>query len=234
MAEEVPKHGDKFRKKEIKLSHPIVSRVLSKISEIEKKEEEETSQLKTSLEVEPETPKKAKRFIRKKINFMAKIFSISVILFFGGWCLVTRSVPFKTRLVDRFSTLTRKIIKEKDAIWIRRKIPGALKGKESSFLEGKIRKDVKGIPVYIGARKINILNEDNVSTLNFTTSDPMDRVVTFYIKEMGKRGYGLVKADYFPGAEIGQLLFSLEGRECTISLVENERGGVNVAISYIE
>ena len=234
MVEEVPKHGGKSGKRDIKLSHPIVSRVLSKISEIEKKEEEETSQLKTSSEVEPEIPKKVKRFIRRKINFMVKIFSISVVLFFGGWSLVTKSVPFKTWLVDHFSILTHKIIREKDTIWIRRGIPGALRGKEFSSLEGKIRKDVKGIPVYIRARKINISNEDNVSTLNFTTSDPMDRVVTFYIREMERKGYGLVKADYWPSAEIGQLLFSREGKECTISLVENERGGVNVAISYTE
>jgi hypothetical protein len=51
---------------------------------------------------------------------------------------------------------------------------------------------------------------------------------------MEGEGYGLVKADYWPGADIGQLFFSKEGKDCTVSLVENERGGVNVAISYIE
>jgi len=112
------------------------------------------------------------------------------------------------------------------------KIRKALEGAEKELKLVKIRKDVKVIPVYIGASGVRISNQDNVSTLNFTTSDPMGRVVIFYKREMGKRGYRLVRDDYSPGSNIAQLLFSREGKECTVSLVENERGGVNAAISY--
>ena len=234
MAKEVPKRGARFGKREGKLSHPLVDRVLSKISEIQEKEEKETPQAKTPPEAEPEIPRKAKHSLRKKINLLVKVFSVSVVLFFGGWYLVTRSVPFKTWLVDRFSILTHRIIKERDSVWIRRKLPGRSRRKEFPLPEGKIEKDVKGIPVYIGASGIDITSQDNVSTINFITSDPMGRVVSFYLKEMERKGYGLVKADYWPGADIGQLLFSGEGKECTISLVENEGGGVSVAISYME
>lgn len=239
MVEEEPKHDDKSKKKEVKLSHPLVSEVLSKISKIEKKKEKKeekkrTSQEKFLGEEEFEIPKKAKRSLKKKINFMVKIFSILVVLFFGGWYLMAKRFPLKTWLLDRFSILTHKIIKEKDSVWIKRKVPGALKKKELSLLKGKIRKNVKGIPVYVRAGEVKTSSQDSISTLNFTTSDPMDKVATFYLREMEREGYGLVKADYWPGTEIGQLFFSKEGKDCTVSLVENERGGVNVAISYIE
>jgi len=239
MVEEEPKRDDKSKKKEVKLSHPLVGEVLSKISKIEKKEEKkeeekETSQEKFLGEGEFEIPKKVKSSLRKKINFMVKLFSILVVLFFGGWYLMAKRFPLKTWLVDRFSILTHKIIKEKDSVWIKRKIPGVLKEKEFSSLKRKIRKDVKGIPVYVRAGEVKTSSQDSISTLNFTTSDSMDRVVTFYLSEMEREGYGLVKADYWPGTEIGQLFFSKEGKDCTVSLVENERGGVNVAISYIE
>lgn len=242
MVEEEPKHDDKSKKKEVKLSHPLVSEVLSKISKIEKKKEKEnkkeekkgTSQEKFIGEGEFEIPKKAKRSLKKKINFMVKLFSILVVLFFGGWYLMTKRFPLKTWVVDRFSILTHKIIKEKDSVWIKRKIPGVLKEKEFPSLKRKIRKDVKGIPVYVRAGEVKTSSQDSISTLNFTTSDPMDKVATFYLREMEGEGYGLVKADYWPGADIGQFFFSKEGKDCTVSLVENEKGGVNVAISYIE
>ncbi len=242
MVEEEPKHDDKSKKKEVKLSHPLVSEVLSKISEMEKKKEKEekkeekkgTSQEKFLWEPEFEIPKKAKRSLKKKINFMVKLFSILVVLFFGGWYLMAKRFPLKTWLVDHFSILTHKIIKEKDSVWIKRKVPGTLRGKEFPSPKRKIRKDVKGIPVYVRAGEVKTSSQDSISTLNFTTSDSMDRVVTFYLSEMEGEGYGLVKADYWPGADIGQLFFSKEGKDCTVSLVENERGGVNVAISYIE
>ena len=250
MVEEEPKRDDKSKKKEVKLSHPLVSEVLSKISEMEKKkkkeeekeekkeekkeEEKGTPQEKFLGEGEVEIPKKAKRSLRKKINFMVKTFSILIVLFFAGWYLMAKRFPLKTWIVDRFSILTHKIIKEKDSVWIKRKVPGAPKEKEFPSLKGKIRKDVKGIPVYTGAREVKTSSQDNVSTLNFTTPDPMDRVVAFYLREMDGKGYGLVKADYWPGADIGQLFFSKEGKDCTVSLVENERSGVNAAISYIE
>jgi len=234
MAEEGPKGGAKSEKRETELSHALVNRVLSTISEIEQKEEKETSQAKTSLEAEDEVPKEAKHNLRKKINFVVKVFSILLVLSFGGLFLVAKSGPLKTWLVDRFSILTHKIIREKDAIWIRRRVPGALRKKEFSTGERKIRKDVKGIPVDIGAKRIRIYSQDNVSTLNFVTSEAMDRVVDFYKREMEGRGYGLVMDDYWPGANIAQLLFSRAGKECTISLVENEIGGVSVAISYTE
>ncbi|MBA7506320.1 hypothetical protein ES706_05001 [subsurface metagenome] len=243
MVEEEPKRDDKSKKKEVKLSHPLVGEVLSKISEIEKKEEKkkekkeeekETSQEKFLGEGEFEIPKKVKSSLRKKINFMVKLFSILVVLFFGGWYLMAKRFPLKTWLVDRFSILTHKIIKEKDSVWIKRKIPGVLKEKEFFSLKRKIRKDVKGIPVYVRAGEVKTSSQDSISTLNFTTSDPMDKVATFYLREMEGEGYGLVRADYWPGADIGQLFFSKEGKDCTVSLVENERGGVNVVISYIE
>ncbi|MEE9315957.1 MAG: hypothetical protein V3U97_02495 [bacterium] len=238
MVEEEPKHDDKSKKKEVKLSHPLVSEVLSKISKIEKKKEKEekkgTSQEKFLWEPEFEIPKKAKRSLKKKINFMVKLFSILIVLFFVGWYLMAKRFPLKTWVVDRFSILTHKIIKEKDSVWIKRKIPGVLKEKEFPSVKRKIRKDVKGIPVYVRAGEVKTSSQDSISTLNFTTSDPMDRVVPFYLKEMEKEGYGLVKADYRPGADIGQLFFSKEGKDCTITLVEDETGGVNVVISYIE
>lgn len=234
MVEEVPKRGARSGKRVVKSPHPLINKVLSKLSEIEESKGKETSQVEISLEAQPETPNKVGRSLRKKINFLVKVFSILVFLSFGGWYLVSKSVPFKSWLSDYVSILTQNIIREKDTVWIKRRIPGALRKKEFSSLKGKIRKDVKGIPVYMGARGIRLSTQDNVSTLNFITSDPMDRVVTFYIREMERKGYGLVKPDYWPGAEIGQLLFSREGKECTISLLENERGGVNVAISYTE
>jgi len=238
MVEEEPKSDDKFKKREVKLSHPLVSEVLSKISEMEKKEEKkeekETSQERFLEEEEQEIPRKAKRSLKKKINFMVKLFSILIVLFFGGWYLMSKRFPIKTWLVDHFSILTSKIIKEKDSVWIKRKVPSIVKGKEIPSVKREIRKDVKGIPVYMGAKEVGTSSQDNVSTLNFTISDTMDRVVTFYLKEMEKKDYGLVKADYWPGADIGQLFFSKGGKDCTISLVENEKGGVNVAISYIE
>jgi len=246
MEKEVPKGSAKSKKRAVKLSNPLIGEVLSKISELEKKEEKkkekeeekkeekETPQEKFLWEAESEIPKKAKPSLKKKINFVVKTFSILVVLFFGGWYLMSKSFPLKTWLADRFSILTHKVIKEKDTVWIKRKIPGAPSKKEFPSLKGKIRKDVKGIPVYIGAREVKTSSQDNVSTLGFTTSDPMDRVVAFYVKEMDRKDYRLVKADYWPGADIGQLFFSKEGKECTISLVENERGGVSVAISYVE
>jgi len=114
------------------------------------------------------------------------------------------------------------------------RIRKALEGAEKELNLGKIRKDVKGIPVYVGATGVKISSQDNVSTLNFTTSDAMNRVVIFYRREMERKGYVLVRDDYRPGDNIAGFLFSREGKECTISLVENERGGVNVAISYME
>jgi len=242
MVEEEPKRDDKSKKKEVKLSHPLVSEVLSKISKIEKKKEKEkkkeekkkTSQEKFLGEEEFEIPKKVKSSLREKINFIVKTFSILVVLFFAGWYLMAKRFPLKTWIVDRLSILTHKVIKEKDSVWIKRKIPGALKEKEFTSPKRKIRKDVKGIPVYTEAKEVRTSSQDNVSTLNFITSDSMDRVVTFYLSEMEGEGYGLVKADYWPGADIGQLFFSKEGKDCTVSLVENERGGVNVVISYIE
>jgi hypothetical protein len=234
MAEEVPKGGAKSGKREGELSHPLVNKVLSTISEIERKEEKETSQAKTSLEAEEETPEEAKHRLRKKINFVVNVFSILVALSFAGWFLVAKSIPLKTWLVERFSILTHRIIREKDVVWIKRRVPAALKKKEFSTGEGKIGKDVKGIPVDVGARGIRIYSQDGVSTLSFVTSEPMDRVVNFYKREMERRGYGLVKDDYWPGGNIAQLLFSGAGKECTISLVENETGGVSVAISYTE
>ncbi|MFB0526299.1 MAG: hypothetical protein ACETVO_02360 [bacterium] len=246
MVEEEPKGDDKSKKEEVELSHPLVSEVLSKISEIEKKEKKEegkqdkmeekkkTPQEKFLGEEEAEIPKKAKSSLRKKINFMVKTFSILVVLFVGGWYLVAKRFPVKSWLVERFSILTNKIIKEKDSIWIKRKVPSVLKEKGFPSVKRKIKKDVKGIPVYIGAKEISTSSQDNVSTLNFATSHSMDRVVPFYLKEMEREGYGLVKADYWPGADIGQLFFSKEGKDCTVSLVENETGGVNVAISYCE
>jgi len=194
----------------------------------------ENSQAKTSLEAASEIPKKVKRSLKKKINFAVKTFSILIVLFFGGWYLVSKSGPFKTWLIDRFSVLTHKIIRERDTVWIRKKVPGGLRKKEFPSLKGKIRKDVKGIPVYIGVSEVKISGQDNVSTLNFTTSDHMGRVVIFYKREMGRRDYRLVGDDYSPGSNIAQLLFSREGKECTVSLVENERGGVSVAVSYTE
>jgi len=239
MVEEEPKRDDKSKKKEVKLYHPLVGEVLSKISEIEKKEEKkeeekETPQEKFLGEGEFEIPKKVKSSLRKKINFIVKTFSILVVLFFAGWYLMAKRFPLKTWVVDRFSILTHKVIKEKDSVWIKRKVPGALKEKEFTSPKRKIRKNMEGIPVYTRAKEARTSSQDNVSTLNFITSDSMDRVVTFYLSEMEGEGYGLVKADYWPGADIGQLFFSKEGKDCTVSLVENERGGVNVVISYIE
>ena len=238
MVEEEPKSDDKSKKKDVELSHPLVSEVLSKISEIEKeekrKEEKETIQEKFLSEEEAEIPGKAKRSLRKNINFIVKTFSVLIVLFFAGWYLVVKRFPIRTWIVDRFSILTNKIMKEKDSVWIKRKLPGTRKGREFPSITRKIIKDVQGIPVYIGAKEVNTSSQDNVSTLNFTTSDSMDRVVPFYLREMESKGYGLMKADYWPGAEIGQLFFSKEGKDCTVSLVENETGGVNVAISYTE
>ncbi|MDH5174998.1 MAG: hypothetical protein OEW43_07075 [Elusimicrobiota bacterium] len=240
MVEEEPKDDDKSKKKEIELSHPLVNEVLSKISEIEKKEkkeekeeERETPQEKFLGEEEAEIPRKAKRSL-KKISFVMKTFSILTILFFAGWYLMAKRFPIKSWVANRFSTLTSKIMKEKDSVWIKRKITGTRKGRELPAVTRKIREDVKGIPVYMGARQVSTSGQDNVSTINFTTSDSMDRVVPFYLEEMESKGYGLVKADYWPGAEIGQLFFSKDGKDCTVSLVENETGGVNVAISYTE
>jgi len=242
MVEEEPKGGDKYKKKDVESSHPLVSEVLSKISEIEKEEkrEEEKEEEKESIqekflsEEETEIPGKAKRSLRKNINFIVKTFSILIVLFFAGWYLVVKRFPIKTWVVDRFSILTNKIMKEKDSVWIKRKLPGTRKERELPSITRKIIKDVQGIPVYTGAKEVNTSSQDDVSTLNFTTSDSMDRVVPFYLREMESKGYGLVKADYWPGAEIGQLFFSKEGKDCTVSLVENETGGVNVVISYTE
>jgi len=234
MAEEVPKGRGPSEKRGGKLTHPLVDRVLSKISQIEQKEEKETLPAKAPVQAKPEIPREAKYSLGKKINFVVKVFPILAVLSFSGWYLVSKSAHLKIRLVEGFSNLTHGIIREKDAIWIRRKVSGAVRKKGFSFPEVKIRKDVKGIPVVIGASEINVYTQDNVSTLNFVTSDPMDRVVTFYIREMERRDYRLVKADYWPGSDIGLLLFSREGTECTVNLVENERGGVNVAISYAE
>jgi len=234
MVEEVPKRGDRSGKRVVKSPHPLINKVLSKLSEIEESKEKEASQVEISWEAQPETPNKARGSLRKKIDFLVKVFSILVFLSFGGWYLVSKSIPFKGWLSDCLSILTRNIMREKDTVWIKRKIPGAPRKNEFFSLKGKIRKDVKGIPVYMGARGIRLSSQDNVSTLNFITSDPMDRVVTFYIRQMEREGYGLVKADYWPGATIGQLLFSWEGKECAINLVKNEEGGVNVAISYME
>jgi len=241
MVEEETKGDDKYKKKDVELSHPLVSEVLSKISEIEKeekreekKEEEKKTIQEKFLSEEAEIPGKAKRSLRKSINSIVKTFSILIVLFFAGWYLVVKRFPIKTWIVDRFSILTNKIIKERDSVWIKRKLPGTRKGREFPSITRKIIKDVQGIPVYIGAREVNTSSQDNVSTLNFITFDSMDRVVPFYLKEMESKGYGLVKADYWPGAEIGQLFFSKEGKDCTVSLVENETGGVSVAISYTE
>lgn len=231
MVEEKPEDDDRFEKRAGKLSHDLVDRVLSKISELEEKE---ALPEETSPEAQVEVSRRPGRPLKKRINFLVKIFSILVILFFGGWYLLTKRGPLKTWLGDQFSTLSSKVVTEKDSVWIRRKVPGLLKEKEIPFAEEQIGEDVKGIPVYIGAKRTNVSTQDNVSTVNFITSDPIDRVVTFYIKEMERKGYGLVKADYWPGAEVGQLLFSMDGKECTISLVENQIGGVNVAISYME
>ena len=238
MVEEEPKGDDKSKKKDVELSHPIVNEVLSKISEIEKEEkkeeEKETTQEKFLSEEEPEIPGKAKRSLRKNINFIVKTFSVLIVLFFAGWYLVVKRFPIRTWIVDRFSILTNKIMKEKDSVWIKRKLPGTRKEREFPSITRKIIKDVQGIPVYMEAREVNTSSQDNVSTLNFTTSDSMDRVVPFYLREMESKGYGLVKTDYWPGAEIGQLFFSKEGKDCIVSLLENETGGVNVAISYTE
>lgn len=242
MVEEEPKGDDKYRKRDVKLSHPLVSELLSKISEIEKEEkreeekeeEKETIQEKFLSEEEAEIPGKAKSSLRKNINFVIKTFSILIVLFFAGWYLVVKRFPIRTWIVDRFSILTNKIMKEKDSVWIKRKLPGTRKEREFPSITRKIIKDVQGIPVYIGAREVNTSSQDSVSTLNFTTSDSIDRVVPFYLREMESKGYRLMKADYWPGAEIGQLFFSKEGKDCTVSLVENGTGGVNVAISYTE
>jgi len=234
MVEEEPRRDGRFEKRIGKLSHDLVDRVLSKISELEEEEEKETLRARTSTEAKPEVSPEPGRSLREKINLAVKIFSILIVLFIGGWYLASKKFPFKTWLADRFSILTHKVVREKDRVWIRRKIPGRLKGKRRPFPEPKAVEDVVGIPVYAGAGRTNISTQDNVSTLNFITSDSMDRVVTFYIREMERKGYGLVKADYWPGASIGQLVFSTGGKECTISLVENEGGGVNVAISYVE
>lgn len=238
MVEEEPKGDDKYKKKDVELSHPLVSEVLSKISEIEKEEkreeEKETIQEKFLSEEEAKIPGKAKSSLKKNINFIVKTFSILIVLFFAGWYLVVKRFPIRTWIVDRFSILTNKIMKEKDSVWIKRKLPGTRKEREFPSITRKIIKDVQGIPIYMEAREVNTSSQDNVATLNFTTSDSMDRVVPFYLREMESKGYGLVKADYWPGAEIGQLFFSKEGKDCTVSLVENETGGVNVAISYTE
>ncbi len=234
MVEERPRRDDRPEKRAEELSHDLVDRVLSKISELEEKEEKETSRAKTRVGKKLKVPEKPRGFLKEKINLAVKVFSILVVLFTGGWYLVSKRVPVKTWLADRFSTLTNRVIREKDSVWIRRAVPRRLKEKKRPSLERKVIKDVVGIPVYAGAGRIKISGQDNVSTLNFITSDPMDRVVTFYIREMEGKGYSLVKADYWPGASIGHLLFSKNEKECTISLVENERGGVNVAISYIE
>ncbi len=90
--------------------------VLSKISEMEKErekkeekkeekkqEEKETLQEKFLEEREFEIPRKARGSLRKKINFMVKIFSILIVLFFAGWYLVAKRFPVKRWLVDRFS-----------------------------------------------------------------------------------------------------------------------------------
>jgi len=234
MAEEVPERGDKFGKRERKISHPLVTRVLSKISESQQEKARKTTQEKTPLETETALPGETTASLRQKVNLLVKAFSILVVLFFGGWYIFTKSFPLRALLGDHFSILGRDIITEKDRVWIRKKIPQRLKAKVDSFMQAGIKKDVKGIPIYLGATSIKVSNQDNLSTLNFTTSDPIDRVANFYMREMEKKGYGLVRADYWPGANVGQLLFSREGKECNINLVENERGGVNVAISYIE
>lgn len=245
MVGQEPKGDDKFKKKEVELSHPLVNEVLSKISEMEKEKKEEkkeekkqdeegTRQEKFLEEREFEISRKARASLRKKINFIVKSFSILIVLFFAGWYLVAKRFPVKSWLVDRFSILTNKIVKEKDSVWIKRRIPGTLKERELPTVRRESRKDVNGIPLYIGAREVSTSSQDSVSTLNFTTSDSMDRVVPFYLKEMESKGYGLVKADYWPGAEIGQLFFSKQGKDYTVSLVENETGGVNVVISYCE
>jgi hypothetical protein len=247
MVEEEPKGDDKSKKKEVELSHPLVNEVLSKISEMEKEEEKkeekkeenkqeekETAREKFLEEGEFEISQKAKGSLRKKINFMVKTFSILIVLFFAGWYLVAKRFPVKSWLVDRFSILTHKIMKEKDSVWIKRKVSGRRKGRELPTVRRESRKDVNGIPLYIRAREVSTSSQDSVSTLNFTTSDSMEIVVPFYLKEMESKGYGLVKADYWPGAEIGQLFFSKEGKDYTVSLVEKETGGVNVVISYPE
>jgi hypothetical protein len=233
MEEESEKQSNESRERDIRLSHPVVRRVLSKISQMERKKEEESLGRETSKEEEAE-PRGKDRRVTRKINSVVKIVSLLVVLFFAGWFLVMRPNGFKTWLVDHYSILTHKVIEGKNSVWIKKKIPITLKRKEASSPKGKAEKDVQGIPVYIRATRIKIFNQDNVSTFNFTTSDPMDRVVNFYLKEMEGKGYRLVKNDYFPGVEIAQLVFSQEGKDCTISLVQNENGGVNVAISYIE
>jgi len=234
MVEERPSGDDKPEKRAGELSHEVVDRVLSKISELEEKEERETSRAKTRAEGKLRVSQEPRRSLKEKINLGVKVFSILVVLFTAGWYLVSKSVPVKTWLADRFSTLTRRVIREKDSVWIRREVSRRLNEKKRPSLERKVIKDVVGIPVYAGAGRMKISSQDNVSTLNFITSDAMDRVVTFYMREMARKGYGLVKADYRPGVSIGYLLFSKAGKECTISLVESERGGVNVAISYME
>jgi len=234
MAEEVPERGAKFGKRERKISHPLVIRVLSKISESQQKKEKETTQEEAPLETETALPGETTASLRQRANLVVKIFSILVVLFLSGWYIFTKSFPLKALLGEHFSILGRDIVTEKDRVWIRKKIPQRLKAKVDSFKQAGIKKDVKGIPIYMGATNIKVSNQDNVSTLNFTTSDPIDRVANFYMREMEKKGYGLVRADYWPGANVGQLLFSREGKECNINLVENEHGGVNVAISYIE
>jgi len=234
MAEEISKGSGRYGKRDREISHPLVNKVLSKISEIEEKEEKEIPRAKTPSGGGPEIPKRVKSRLGKKISFILRTFSILVVLSFGGWYLVTKSVSLKNWLINRSSILSGKIVGEKDTIWVRRKILGLPKEKVRSLLARKIRRDVKGIPVYLGASRIRVSSEDNLSTLNFATSEPMERVVAFYIREMEKRGYALVKADYWPGGSIGQLVFSTEGKECTVNLVENETGGVSVAISYTE
>ncbi len=248
MVEEEPKDDDGSKKKEIELSHPLVNEVLSKISEIEKEEkkkekeekekkegkegEKETPREKFLAEEEAETPRKAKPSLKKKISLVMKIFSILIIIFFAGWYLVAKRFPIKSWVAERFSVLASKIMKEKDSVWIKRKISGTRRGKELPSVTRKIREDVEGIPIYAGARQVTTSSQDSVSTINFTTSDSMGRVVPFYLEKMESKGYGLIKADYWPGAEIGQLFFSKDGKDCTVSLVENETGGVHVAISY--
>jgi len=234
MAEEVPERGAKFGKRERKISHPLVIRVLSKISESQQKKERKATQEEALLETETALPGETTTSLRQKVNLLVKAFSILVILFFSGWYIFTKSFPLKTLFGDHFSILGRDIVTEKDRVWIRKKIPQGLKAKVDSFKQAGIKKDVKGIPIYIGATSIKVSSQDNLSTLNFTTSDPIDRVANFYMREMEKKGYGLVRADYWPGASVGQLLFSGDGKECNVNLVENERGGVNVAISYVE
>jgi len=232
MGEEGAKRDGETGGGDVKFSHPVVSKVLSKIAEIEKAKAEEASQVKA--EQERVVAKEAKSPLRRKISRMVKVFLISLAFCSGVWYIATKSSLLKNWLLESFSILSGKIVGGRDTVWIRREVPGPPADKEFYSLEGKIKKDARGIPLYLGARGIRSTSEDNISTINFVTNGPIDRVMVFYKKEMEKRGYGLVKEDYSPGSNIGQFFFSREGKECTISLVKNGTGAVNVAISYME